>query len=549
MPGPAPRDPCVRAEGRAVAPHPPPGTVISPTRSSDRVSPSARVLRVLRGRGTRLPRPSTIALALLCVGAGITGLLAVPAHLPLAWDETVYASQYAVRAPAADFSAPRSRGMSLLTAPIVMITSDVRPLRVYLACTAVLAILLALQPWRRLFPHPWVAPTAAACYATLWVTLFYLDTVMPNHYTAMAALAATGWFLVAARSAAPSPERGRALRAMAVALGVVGLMRVSDAFWVCLPLGTLALLVRAWRRWDLLAAGAAGFALGAVPWAVEAQTRFGGVAERLREASEIQGGTGLTFSLRLAASTLDGPLLCRPCVNQQIDWVSTAWWLALAPLVVLGLVVATRRGVPGTAWVPCAVAACAAAPYLLLIGYSAPRFLQPTYALLSIPAALALVTVTSWARGALRGGGRAAVAATAWLSVLLLAGTAHLVVQGGILRDLSGSRIQHRLDYVRLTEALRREGVRPPCLVAGEQAVPIAYEARCASWAGVPRPGSPAERQLILRMRDQPAVFVTLSRRARLPWTRQWREIVVPGAQAPQGWRVRIAPWTTPPPR
>src|SRR5690349_4464578 len=73
---------------------------------------------------------------LIAVVAGaflLAQLLLVRPGLGLGWDETVYVSQVSAHAPAAYFSAPRARGISLLVAPVTSWSSSTALLRVYLA--------------------------------------------------------------------------------------------------------------------------------------------------------------------------------------------------------------------------------------------------------------------------------------------------------------------------------------------------------------------------------------------------------------------------------
>ena len=163
--------------------------------------PSASPAPARAGRGGVLPAPGWVVGA-VCTVFAVAGLTLVPPWLGLGWDEVVYVSQYDPRNPAAFFSAPRSRGVSLLAAPVVLVTDSVVALRVWLAAAAAVAMGAAFWPWLRLYPRSGVVPLAAFGYASLWVSLFYAAAAMPNHYTAMAAVGAVGWFLVAVREPA-----------------------------------------------------------------------------------------------------------------------------------------------------------------------------------------------------------------------------------------------------------------------------------------------------------------------------------------------------------
>ena len=278
-----------------------------------------------------------------------------------------------------------------------------------------------------------------------------------------------------------------------------------------------------------------------LPWLVEAQLSYGGVLARLHRASEIQGGTEPTFSLGLALSTLDGPLLCRPCTNPAVLWPTVLWWFALPPFALLGVAVAARVRAAGGALLAVAVASAAAVPYLFLIGYSAPRFLQPTYALLSIPVALGFVGAADWVVTRLGGPSRRVVAGTA--AALLVTGLAgHLAVQGALLAWMGQLHEDRRQDLERLTEELHAHGVRPPCLLVGDQAIPIAYHAGCASGASSGANKTADRQELLDQLRRTPSAVLVLGDDDPPSWTRDWQEIRVPGSRRSDDWRVLLSP-------
>lgn len=193
---------------------------------------------------------------LAAVAAVFTVLQLVFVHpgMGLGWDETVYVSQVTTHHPAAFFSAPRSRGVSLLVAPVASWSSSTELLRVYLALLSGIGLYLALRAWKGLFPAR-VLATAGAFFATLWVTLFYGPQAMPNYWVAVGALVCVGCFLrswqgLSGRAALWGVVAGAALMAW---------MRPTDAVWVTLPLFVLV-LVR--RRGLLLLALAGGLAAG-----------------------------------------------------------------------------------------------------------------------------------------------------------------------------------------------------------------------------------------------------------------------------------------------
>ncbi|MER7405875.1 hypothetical protein ABT373_26145 [Streptomyces sp. NPDC000070] len=414
------------------------------------------------GRGARVDGPLAAVAAVFTVAQ----LVLVRPVLGLGWDEIVYVSQVTSHTPAAFFSAPRSRGVSLLVAPVASWSSSIPLLRVYLALLSGLALFLALRAWRGLFPAR-VLAGGGALFASLWMTLFYGPQAMPNYWVAIGALITVGCFL---RARAERPARAL-LWGIAAGAALMAWMRPTDAVWVTVPLLVLTLVRRHWR---LLLVLGAGLAAGAVPWVIEAYVAHGGLGQRLSEASRIQGGLGWQIAVDDQLRSLGGRALCRPCTGSMPHPLVTVWWFVLPVLAGLGVVIAARARRLGRTLVPLACAATAAFPYLFMIGYAAPRFLQPTYALLAIPVADAL-----WHLVRAPGGKWRPVAAA--LVALGLAG--HLAVQVAVLERTVSRNTDSRRDWDRTAGALHRLGVRPPCLLTGHEALPIGYYAGCSSGA------------------------------------------------------------------
>ncbi|WP_430377488.1 hypothetical protein [Streptomyces sp. B1-3] len=390
-------------------------------------------------------------------------LVLVRPDLGLGWDETVYVSQVSGQVPAAFFSAPRARGISLLVAPIASWSDSTALLRVYLAVLSGLALYFALRVWRA-HVMPRVLALAGALFASLWVTLFYGPQAMPNYWVAVGALACVGCFL---RVRANAGDRAAWWGVFAGA-ALMAWMRPMDAVYVVLPLLVLAL-----RRPRLLAVLAAGLLAGAGEWVIEAYVSYGGLAQRLSDASRIQGGLGLHPAFVDQVRSLGGRTLCRPCTGSAPNPVVTLWWFALPVLAALGAATAVRarRALPVP--LPLACAVTAAVPYLFLIGYAAPRFLLPAYALLALPVAHGLAHLV----GALPRGRARTVA------VSLVAGclVAHVAVQYVVLEHTVRSSAANRDGWSRTASALHPLGVRPPCLLSGYEAVPIAFYTGCGS--------------------------------------------------------------------
>ncbi|MEU6551008.1 hypothetical protein ABZ915_12130 [Streptomyces sp. NPDC046915] len=393
-------------------------------------------------------------------------LVLVRPDLGLGWDEAVYVSQASGHVPAAYFSAPRSRGISLLVAPIASWSDSTVLLRIYLAVLSGLALYLALLVWRGHL-GPGVLALSGALFASLWVTLFYGSEAMPNYWVAIGALACVGCFL---RARANARDRAAWWGVFAGAALMAG-MRPMDAVYVVLPL--LALSLRRPRRPRLLAVLVAGLVAGGGEWVIEAYTSYGGLAQRLSDASAVQGGLGWHLAVLDQLRSLGGRTLCRPCTGAAPHPAVTLWWFALPVLAALGAVVAVRARRALPVLLPLACAVTAAVPYLFLIGYAAPRFLLPAYALLALPVAHGLAHLVTAPIGRM--------ARTVAVSLVAIGVAGHLAVQYVVLEHTVHSSAASRADWSRTAAALRTLGVRQPCLLSGYDAVPIAFYTGCGS--------------------------------------------------------------------
>jgi hypothetical protein len=443
-------------------------------RSSPRPSTDAVTRRFRAEVKRQFPGPDSVWWLALVAAAFIAVELAfVVERAGLKFDETLYVSQVSSHAPAAFFDPARSRGITILVAPVTLLTSSVMVLRVYLSVASGVALFGALLVWRRLRPA-WELALAGLLFGGLWVVQFYGPRVMPDFWLALSALAAVGFFLrAAARLAAGGlEERDRAwgpLAGLAACLAFAALMRVGDAVFLALPLVGAVLVVRAWRRWQLAAAVVTGLVAGGLEWVIEAYARFGGVLARLHAASAEQGGFGLHLGVLADWRGLDGPVQCRPCSAPLQQPLLGVWWLALPVLVTLGLLAARRADRLRSGALAALCGLSLGAQYLLLIDYGNPRFLIPMYALLAVPVADALAWFLTGVPAVLR---PAAVALT--VACIML----QLISQHGVLAEWANAPTPNPRDAA----MLHRFGVDPPCLILGvKQRIPIAYYAGCAS--------------------------------------------------------------------
>ncbi|MFG2582754.1 DUF6537 domain-containing protein [Streptomyces malaysiensis] len=225
----------------------------------------------------RIPWPALVALAYT-----VAQLALVVPHLGLGWDETVYVSQVDPGRPAAYFSAPRSRGISLLAAPVLAVTHSTTVLRIVLALLSAAALYAAYRVWQPLLGRARTA-LAALLFASLWTTVLYGPQAMPNLWVALSAVAAVGWFLRAVHL----HERRRALLGLGAMVAAATCFRFSDGVWLALPLLAACAIVPAWRRPAPALAVAGGFAMGGAEWVAEADA-FGYAHVRRVERALIQ---------------------------------------------------------------------------------------------------------------------------------------------------------------------------------------------------------------------------------------------------------------------
>ncbi|MEU0072759.1 hypothetical protein ABZ027_24870 [Streptomyces sp. NPDC006332] len=485
---------------------------------------NAMLVGVRRGDPATVPgafwrRRDSRLLAAVAGAFTLAQLLLVRPGLGLGWDETVYVSQVGAQAPASYFSAPRARGISLLVAPIASWSTSTELLRVYLALLSGLGLYLALRVWRGLF-RTRVLALAGALFASLWVTLYYGPTAMPNLWVALGALITVGCFL---RARTDRLDR-RALWGVAAGATLMAWMRPTDAVWVTLP---LLALVAADRLWRPALALLGGLAAGAGEWVIEAYVSYGGLGRRLSDGSDIQGGLGLYFAVDDQLRSLGGRGLCRPCSGPLPHPAVMAWWFVLPLLAVVGLVIAVRARRTGPTLVPLACAATAAVPYLFMIGYAAPRFLLPAYALLAIPVADALVHLVTGPNGRWRPVAAAVVA-------LGLAG--HLAVQYAVLERTVDRTGADRRVWARTADELHRLGIRPPCLLTGHEALPVAYYTGCSSAATSGPNANSTEADILRTARRIPTATLVRPGGTPPPYAHDWKARRSPGPD------LRLAP-------
>lgn len=425
-------------------------------------------LPVSRASGirARLLEPHMLLIGVCVLHALMALGFVISHHMWWEQDETVYLSQVAAHKPALLFTPPRARGMPVLLFPLVHFTIRVIPVRVYVLLLGTVAMYAGLRPWLRLgFSR--VVAGSALLFSTLWAATFFGAEAQPNFLVAMLSLVATGYFLVATGE----DSRRRHLAVLVVAVALLGLIRPSDATWLCAALAVVMIVMRLKLGRVPLAVGGAllvGLVLGWSEWVIEAQASYGGFFHRLHEANAYNT-PGLHFSLLAQASGVNGPTLCRPC-DQAVSVPHVVWWFAVPPLVAAGLWAArgTRRFLPLV--VATAVGTMLLVEYLLTVSYAAPRFLLPSYALLALPCAAGLAALLAWRPAPLL---RVGVA-----TVLAAALAAQVISQTHYLRSIVGRTVTGRQHYLAGAAKLHSK-VHRPCVMYGPAAPPIAFVLGC----------------------------------------------------------------------
>lgn len=420
--------------------------------------------------------PRAYSWLLVATGLAFAGsALAAGRNVGIGRDEAVYLSQVSRFSPPAFFSAPRARGITWIVAPAATMTHSTVLIRDYLALLAGAALIGTFWPWLRVrgLIGP-VVPLAAGLFACLWVARFYAPAAMPNLWVAFGAVAAVGFLVRLLQEQTIVP---RLLLGLAAAVFAVALLRPTDALILGLGCALVAVFARRSRGLGIALAAAVAILAGLVPWVVEAERRFGGVAARLRAGAATEGGLSWHPLLGVQLKVMDGPLLCRPCraaAAATIPGDVRALWLGAAAAVALALIVGARRRELTPVLVPSAAAAAMAAPYLLGLGYAAPRFLLPTYALAAIPIARGLTLLPSlfgrWARLPLA-------------AVGLIAFVFFAVDQQSTLDRIAAHQTAKRAVPAALAASLRAEGIRSGCVISGRGAPTVAYALGCQSSA------------------------------------------------------------------
>jgi 4-amino-4-deoxy-L-arabinose transferase-like glycosyltransferase len=421
----------------------------------------------------------------------------------------------------------------VLVFPDTVLWPHVVALRVYLAGLSAVGLVAAFAPWLRLMRPPAVA-LAALTFATTWFTVYFGTAVQPNYWVALAGVAAVG---LVGRALKEPHWRWYALLGTVVAFAAF--IRPSDSVWLVLPLGVVGLWRLRRRELGVLAAVVAGEVVGWLPWVIEAYVDFGGPLARYRAANATGAVGGFhpnsltpTMYLRL----LDGPFYSYPSnvgAAGGYDRVWMTWLVVLVALAAAGIALRRRTEDAGALRLALAAAVTVGVFYVVLLSYAAPRFLLPTLALLSLPAAAGLVALADAAR---RRPSRVWRATALVVPGLLVAG--HLALQIPNAHRWGTARSVVTTSGSGAVTALRRLHFQRPCLILGDEDIaPMAWALRCHV-AGISPTGT-AEAARTARLRASVRDVVVVSRESHLgPEFAGWEPLSIPHVT----WHVWLPP-------
>jgi hypothetical protein len=181
-----------------------------------------------------------------------------------------------------------------------------------------------------------------------------------------------------------------------------------------------------------------------------------------------------------------------------------AWWVVLGALVAFAIARAPRpeRSVSVLATIG---ALGLAGEYLVFVSGTAARFLLPTYALASIPAGVAIITL-------LRGHGIPRPAGRVMAALVLLLLLPWAIWQGMVADRYLSKRLRSTAAFASVGDTLRRLANGRPCSFQSPHGWPTTQFISGCVGADLVRPGGPTADELDeLRAGDHP-VFVILKR-------------------------------------
>jgi hypothetical protein len=331
-----------------------------------------------------------VALAFVVLHVAVVGL-----DRPINWDEAIHVSQVNPSVPAVFMEPHRTRGLSLLIAPIAVFDPSMLVLRLGLVFAGGIGLFAAFATWIRVVGI--AAPVAAAAFGAHWITVFYAVEVLPNYPSALLGIAVTG---LGAQLLTGRDADRRWTYAMVATIALAAAVRPPDAVLIGVGVGLVFLVALRRSAVRPISVLAVGGVAGLAPWLIEGLVRFGfSPMTTVRSAGEYSVGDSVSlFPVYLA--NLETRLRCAGgCLED-----AGGWSLPPGGTVALLLVAATLAGVAvidtRRSW---SVSAIVVVPMVLLIGFYGSaggamnlRYVMPVFALGLLLPAVGTVVVWRW---------------------------------------------------------------------------------------------------------------------------------------------------------
>ena len=413
--------------------------------------------RVERGR-----RQTSLLLA-VTIGYVVAQLFAVRPDMPIGSDEAVYVTEVYPGLVPAGWGPQRARGVPWMISPATIFSPSITTIRIYVLLVLGLLLFLGFRVWLPVLGMRAVG--AAAIFTAQWATLFNGTQILPDLPVAMSSIAAAGYLAQHLSARLDDQVRRRALWKAAAWVVVAAIFRPTDAIFLTVGLLAISLTVNLRLLLARVLCLGAGLVVGWLPWAVEAQARYGGVLARTRAASALAGVTG---SVHFATLHQYLTLALSPHPNASRIDIDYLYWAILAA----GIVVAVGRAVifgDRTAAVAAIAGMVSGSQYLLLAPVVDPRYLLAAYGLVDIslvaviPAlpALRLLRISGW----------------------VMTGTiliAFAIYNFHSARVDGSAEYKGNSQYIQIAAALRKLAPNEPCFFASRYGHPeITFESGC----------------------------------------------------------------------
>ncbi|MDQ1520359.1 MAG: hypothetical protein QOI55_1432 [Actinomycetota bacterium] len=395
-------------------------------------------------------RAALIAIGVVAIVWTAAAATLVPLHRWFAWDEAVYFAKASPKLPTITWAPERDIGFPALLWPVVAAGGGLLATRVELLLLCGVGAFVAYTAWIGAIGA--AAPAAAMLFLSSWPALFFGSELYPHMVVALAIVGAFG-----AASASVKTDRARPAVVGFAFAAFASCIRPTDVLLAVAAGVPVLFLLERWRARAAMIALLGGAAVGCAMWVIEAFVVFHSPIARWRDAFSNQPvrDPRRGVLLGLAHRGLDTPLRAAPVV------MAVAWLVGLTLLAVAGVFVAHHRG-QLSAVLPAAVAgAVVVGAYSVYWADTGARFLIPGFALVSIPAGVAVHAAWRAALtrpATLRGAAGVAICAAVAATVVLHAHAANVIA--------TRERAVRAVDHATGVELARRAAGRPCRFVA-----------------------------------------------------------------------------------